>query len=222
MSQRIKYSKTETAWILAHIDMSVDDEYKAYIHKFGIIHTLSSFKAKRARLNNKGNKHARFTQQEDEWIKQNYSELGAEETLKGICERFGNRHTYKSLQSRCRDLKLTVTKQRWREACLNNGRHENVPIGTIQKRGRGQNWIKVAKGCEGWVPLTQYLLDCPADSIIVHLDGNKANDNIENLRVVKRKISSRMTAWKMWSENPIISETGIRCCELQEALNENQ
>lgn len=218
MSKRVKYTETEKAWILANTDMKVDEQYKAFMEMFGERCSFSAFKTKRAKLNDKGNKHARFTQEEDEWIKRYYPILGAEETLKGLCERFGNRHTYKSLQSRCRDLKLNVTEQRWREACLNNGHHENVPIGTIQKRGRGQNWIKVGKGCEGWIPLTQHLLDCPDGSIIVHLDGNKANDSLENLRVVKRSVNSRMVAWRMYSENPIITETGIKCCELQEEL----
>jgi hypothetical protein len=218
MSKRVRYTEIEKAWILANTDMTVEEEYKAFIVTFGQRCTFSAFKTKRARLNDKGNKHARFTQEENEWIMQNYPSLGAEKTLKGLCERFGNRHTIKSLQTQCKYLSLNVTEQRWREACLNNGHHENVPIGTVQKRGRGQNWIKVGKGCEGWIPLTQHLLDCPEGSIIVHLDGNKANDSLENLRIVKRSINSRMVAWRMYSENPIITETGIRCCELQEAL----
>jgi len=218
MSQRIRYTEAEKEWILAHTDMSVEDEYKAFIRIFGKRCSLSAFKTKRARLNYKGISHSRYTPEEDEWIKANYSMLGAEESLKRLSEKFGDRHTIQSFKSRCTDLGLKVTKKRWREACLNNGKHENVPIGTIQKRGRGHNWIKVGKGCEGWIPLTQHLLECPKGSIIIHLDGNKANDNLDNLRIVNRSISSRMSGWRMWSQNPIITETGIKCCELQEAL----
>lgn len=218
MPQRVRYTEAEKEWILAHADMSVEDEYEAFIKNFEKECSLSAFKTKRARLNNKGMSHARYTTEEDEWIIRHYSELGASETFKKLCERFGNRHGYQGFKTRCSELGLKVTEKRWREACLNNGARENVPIGTIQKRGRGQNWIKVGGGCEGWIPLTQYLLECPEGSIIIHLDGNKANDNLDNLRIVNRSISSRMSRWRMWSQNPIITETGIRCCELQDAL----
>lgn len=219
MAQRIRYTKAEDEWILSHAEMSVVDEYKAFIDIFGEGRTLSSFKTRRARINNKGLSHTRYTLEEDEWIKANYPALGATEAFKRLCERFGNRHTIESFRSRRRDLGVNIPKDKVNKLRRENHEYNNVAIGTIVKRGRGQNWIKVGEGTEGWMPLTKYLCDVPEGYNIVHLDGDKANDDITNLRVVSKQVTARMTHNRFWSSNPIITETGILCCELQEALD---
>lgn len=222
MSKRTRYSKTEDEWIIANIEMSVPEEYEAFVKQFGNRCTYSGFKTHRARLNCRGNKHAKYTQIEDEWIKANYSILGAEKAFRGLCERFGDRHTMSSFRTRVHDLGITMPEERRFELRSENHKYENVPIGTIAKRGRGHNWIKVGEGTEGWKPLTQHLLDIPDGMIAIHLDGNKANDNPDNLRIVSRAVAVRMSRNKFWSKEPIITETGIACCELQEALKRSE
>ena len=167
------------------------------------------------------NKRFRYTKEEDEWILKNYPALGAKIAFSEFQKVFGNRHTLESFKSRRRDLKIHVTEERWREACLNNGQRSNVPVGTIVKRGRGENWIKVSDGTKGWIPLKQHLVGKQPEGMgIVHLDGNKSNDSIDNLAVINRKVSARMSHNKFWSENAVITATAIKCCELESLLND--
>lgn len=220
--QRHRYSEKHKKWITDHLHMSVIDEYNVFITKFNTGHTLSSFKTYRAKINNKGKRHRRFTKEEDSWIIANYPHKGIEVGYPEFIKVFGNVHTRESYISRAKDLGVKVTDARWRQACKNNGYRDNVPIGTIQKRGRGHNWIKIGDGTEGWIPLTQYLLGNNKDKVIIHLDGNKTNDSLDNLRVVSRQVLARMSKQRFWSENSVITETGILCCELQQLLSEEE
>ena len=167
-------------------------------------------------------KRNRWTAYEDEWLRNNHPVLGHKKGFEEFCKVFGDRHPLSAYMTRTSELGIKVTAERWREACQNNGKHENAPIGTIQKRGRGQNWIKVSKGTDGWVPYAQYLMKPKSDEIVVHIDGDKSNDDISNLRIIKRSVCARMSKQRFWSEEPIITETGIICCELEQALYERR
>lgn len=223
MGMRYRYTAEQDKWILDHTNMSVADEYKTFSSRFGTKHTFSSFKTRRAKLNDQGRTHTRYTPDEDDWLMANYPHMGCKTAFNELNRIFGKAHAFKGFMTHICDLGLKVTDDRWRKACQNNGTHENDPIGTIRKRGRGQNWIKVAEGTSGWIPLTQYLLGEKSGEgmIIVHLDGNKANDDLSNLRVISKAVAARMSRHGFWSEEPIITETGIMCCKLQEALRQN-
>ena len=218
--RRIPWSAEEDRWIMENIEMDVESQYEQYVRIFGDAHSMSAFKTRRARINNQGRKHRRFTAAEDEWIIENYPHLGIEHGYPAFCEIFGSHHPRYAFITRAQDLGVKVTAERWRKACMNNGQHDNAPVGTIAKRGRGQNWIKTGKGTEGWMPLAQYLLGDNQNKIIIHLDGNKANDDLSNLRVISKAVCARMSKNKFWSSNPIITETGVLCCELQQLLCE--
>ena len=163
----------------------------------------------------------RWTSEEDAWIVNNYPALGIQEGFEQFQKTFGKRHTLESFKTRRRDLGVHVTPKRWREACQNNGKRENVPIGTITTRGRGENYIKVSKGTDGWIPLKKHILGkTKLNEMIVHLDGNKSNDDADNLMVIERTVGAAMTGNKFWSANPIITKTAILCCQLERALDE--
>ena len=167
-------------------------------------------------------KRNRWTPIEDEWLKSHHPHLGHKEGYKRFCEVFGERHPLSAYRTRTSELGIKVTQERWREACKDNGKHDNVPVGTIKTRGRGHNWIKVSDGTDGWVPLSTYLINPKDGNIVIHLDGNKANDAIDNLVEVSRSICARMSKQNFWNEEPIITKTGIACCELQQALYETR
>lgn len=163
--------------------------------------------------------HKYWTQDEDAFLIKFYPMHGANETLSELNRRFGERHTLQSLHYRCnRILKLKVTAQRWREACQNNGNHPNVPVGTITKRGRGENWIKIADGTDGWITYKEYLLGKQEGKMIVHLNMDKSDDRLENLMVIDAMTSARMTGNSMWSTDTEISRTAVLCCQLENAL----
>lgn len=167
------------------------------------------------------NKHRNtWTEQEDLWIIENHPHLGHKLGYAEFCKIFGDRHPVSAYKTRTSELKVKVTPERWRNACKNNGQHDNVPVGTIKKRGRGQNWIKVSDGTDGWVPLARYLMKPNCNQIVVHINGDKSDDRLENLRLIERKISARMSKQNMWSECSEITETALILCELQQCLKE--
>ena len=162
-----------------------------------------------------------YTKEENEWLKEVYPTTGARETYLRFQERFSRRPGWAGFKSHLTDLNLKVTEQRWRKACLNNGKHPNAPIGTIVTRGRGENWIKVSAGTDGWIPLKKYLIgDVPKGKMIIHLDRNKANDDISNLMVVDIKTSARLTGCDMWFENAELTRTAAIWSELVNTLEE--
>ncbi len=166
-------------------------------------------------------KHKYWTPDEDAFLIEFYPTHGAKETLAELTKRFGERHTLQSLHDRChRYLHLKVTSEQWRRACLNNGNRQNMPIGTITKRGRGENWIKVADGTDGWMPYKEYLMGKQSGNMIVHLNMDKADDRKENLMVIDRRTSARMTGHDLWSTDTEISRTAVLCCQLENAVED--
>lgn len=160
-----------------------------------------------------------YSREENEWLKEIYPTTGARETYAQFQIIFNRCPGWAGFKSHLSDLNLKVTKQRWRVACLNNGYHPNVPIGTIVTRGRGENWIKVSDGTNGWIPLKKHRIgNVPRGGMIIHLDGDKANDNAENLMVVDAKTSARLTGCDMWSKNAELTRTAIIWSNLVDAL----
>lgn len=164
-------------------------------------------------------KRNRWTSGEDDLIRSIYPNVGMKATYDELCKVFGERHPWESFRTRIYDLHLNVTHERWEEACKNNGTRTNVPVGTVVKRGRGENWIKVADGTDGWIPLKRHLLGEQGKGMnIVHLDGDKANDDIDNLMAVNREVCALMARNGFWSENREVTRTGIMWCELVQAM----
>lgn len=160
-------------------------------------------------------KRNRWTAEEDNWLIANHPHLGHELGYPAFCEVFGERHPLSSYRTRTKELHLHVTPERWRSACKNNGNRDNVPVGTLKVRGRGQVWVKVADGTAGWMPLAQAIMRPRPGEIVVHLDGDKENNDPDNLMAVSRSVLARMSRQHFWSEDPNITKTGILCCELE-------
>lgn len=57
------------------------------------------------------------------------------------------------------------------------------------------------------------------NQVIVHIDGNKNNNDPDNLFIASRSTLGRMLKNQFWSDNPTITKTGLICCELEELLN---
>ena len=160
----------------------------------------------------------RYKSEHDEWIREHYPDLGGRETFKQFCEHFGITKGYEGFKSHVKELGLRVTEERQREADANNGRHDNLPIGTVRSRCR-QDFIKVGDGMEGWIPLSHYIAGAPNKGyMVVHLDRDIRNNAPDNLVTIHRRVSSSMAGFDMWSENPTINKTAIMTCELKEVM----
>ena len=187
-------------------------------------HTCGAFTQRTRKLGL--NRH--YTPEQDDWLRENYPHMGASEAYQVFCETFGVMKGYQGFKTHITDLGLKVSAQRQYEADQNNGRRENVPIGTIgirthkQRNGKivQDKWIKTGEGTAGWMPLSHYIMGKPQKGQrIIHLDGDNLNDDPDNLAVIDLSMCAMMTGNGFWSDDPHITKTALKWCELKMTIN---
>ena len=172
-----------------------------------------------------------WTEEEDNFLIENYPNLGAQATADSIFEIFGKKRTRKSIYTRIRDLRhkgridgpLYITSERMKVARKENGVRTQTEVGTILIRNSGEPWIKYKRGSDGWMLLSHYLIgENRKGKCVVHLNGDKMDNNLENLVCVDRSIMMRLNRHNWTSENSEVTKTSILLCELMDAMKENQ
>lgn len=157
-----------------------------------------------------------YTEEQLEWLKENYPSLGRIKTAKLFNEIFNEKKSPQAIKCQCLRMGLKVNKGRKYEIPPENtGRIH--PIGTIRPMAHGEPYIKNNDG--NWEPLKHTVIEAKEGQIIVFLDGDCKNISKENLMHTTRAVSARMTANKFWSTHPEITKTGIICCELEQVLS---
>lgn len=189
-------------------------------------HTLGAFLQRTRKLG----LNRRYTQEQDDWLRENYPALGASESYVRFGETFGVKKGFEGFKSHITELGLKVSAKRQYEADQDNGNRENVPLGTVGIRNHKQrngkvvqlNWIKIGKGTAGWIPLAQYIAKPDKGQRVVHLDGNSLNDDPKNLVAVDNVTTAMMTGNRFWSDDPNITSAGLTWCELRKTLEESE
>ena len=158
-----------------------------------------------------------YTQEQQEWLIENYPHLGRVKTAKAFNNKFNENRSAQAIKFICSRLGLRVTEQRKQEIGVeNSGRWH--PLGTVVKKQHGEPYVKTE---DGWKRLKDIEFgDKPRGHVIAHLDNNPDNYSRENLIAIPRSISVKMSKNKFWSEEPVITKTGILCLTLEEALKE--
>lgn len=175
----------------------------------------------RSKCNELGLTH-RYKPEHDEWLRENYPKLGAKEAFKKFCEHFNITKGYEGFKSHINELGIHCTKKQTIERIQANRTAINVPIGTIRE-GCRENFIKVGKGTDGWMPMSHYVAGKPGkNEIVVHLDRNIRNNDPDNLMIVNRRASAMVTGCDMWSEHPQINKTALLACELKRLVDKNK
>lgn len=176
-----------------------------------------------------GNNQFRYTPEQIQFIRDYYPSHGALATAQEFLSIFGIHRTANHIRWCAEKYGIKVTKERLlqvkRENIGNNGKTNNIgkisPIGaiTITKKTGGEPYIKTE---QGWMMLKRYRLNCKSGiHYIVHLDGNVENCDVDNLMIIDRDVHARMTANHFWSEDAVLTKTGIVCCMLESDLVKN-
>ena len=166
------------------------------------------------RHNVTGNRY--YTDEQKQWLIENYPKLGKVETAKRFAAEFGIVRKPKSLQRYCtHGLGLSVTEKRSKE------RYEEMSadVGTISKNCRGEWKIKTE---HGWEKLSRYGKDIPKGYVAIHLDRNADNNEPDNIAIVPNGIQTIMRNENIWSENTEVSRTSVEWAMLYKALKENK
>lgn len=164
----------------------------------------------------------RYTKEQDEWLKENYAELGLKEAFDQFCKHFKVTKGIEGFRTHINSLGIHCTKEQKKERQRANRNYDECPIGTVRHRGR-QDFIKVAPGYKGWIPLSQYVVgSVPKGHFVLHLDRDNRNNEKDNLMVVSRQVAARMAGHDFWSEHPEINRTAIMCCELEQIIEDKK
>ena len=216
------YLKYNDKWIIDHKDEYANwkDLCAAYNKMFDTDYKYTTFKS-HCNRELKLNRDIFYTVEQDKWLIENYPNLGRIKATKEFNKIFNTNRNVNGIKIRCLRLGLKVSDERKSKIPIENSGNYHKP-GTIVEKGHGYLFIKNTNG--KWEQLQRFVYSnnngcIPKDHIIVFLDGNKQNFEPSNLAAIPRKYSSIMTKNNFWSDFSEITKSGIKWCELYDALS---
>lgn len=183
-----------------------------------------------------GSKYHKYTDEQILWIKSHHSAFAEYKPMLEAFEReFGVAPSLRSIQHKCQELGLRFPLTGVRV----KGKHNNkfIPVGSERIRktggtGRLMWFVKVndvlcigenKQGRGNWVPKhkliwEQYHGEVPRGYKIIFLNNDSLDCRIENLSLVSNKVHMDMVRNDWYTEEPVLTETAIKVCELERAL----
>ena len=163
-----------------------------------------------------------FTQEQDEWLKNNYPVMGTTKATEEFNKTFGTNRSWDTIRTHClkRGFRCNKDVLSARGRC-NAKRY--VPVGTIKPDTHGYLHIKtgnaVGKRTENWELYHRWVWEqengkVPDDCWLIFLDNDRTNCDITNLALVPKKYNALMMVYDLKSESKEITETAIKWCEL--------
>lgn len=170
-----------------------------------------------------------YTPEEDEWLTDNYQNYAWNDLSKEFAKVFNIQVTGNGLRNHCRDtlnLKrenshVVIRNKKYKvgdEVEYNNG-YIYVKVKEYQ---RDENGWSNKKARECWkskqtIIWEKHYGQVPDDCQIIFLNNNKEDFRIENLYCIKKQNLIYMIRNKWFSDNPEITLTAIKWCELMYA-----
>jgi len=161
----------------------------------------------------------RWSKEEEEWLKCYYPDHGGEETRVAFNKRFGLEIGLRSIFYKAGCLGLKLSKDRYKKkqyACGKNYGKNHRPSKEVGFINADNGMIKTENG---WARLGA-ILGVPKGYYAVHLDGNILNNDPDNIRVISQHTSMKMTKDRLWSRDPVLTKSGLLCCDLEDILDE--
>lgn len=219
MSRCGHYSGYNDEWIIDNLPKHTS--WKSLFDEYYKLFEFGNYRNFRNHLYNDLGMTRCFTKEQDDWLRYNYPNLGAEEATKQFCKIFRFGRSKHVIVCRASKLGLKVREEVSKKA-RSDANPLSLPIGAIVVRTNSQGnktvWVKTENG---WARQTHVVIgDIPKGKIVVHYDGDFTNNAPDNLCVITKSVNARMTVNKFWSEDPDITKSGILCCELEELLKE--
>lgn len=165
--------------------------------------------------------HPEYTEEEFQWLTENYPLLGVNDTLEQFNERFENKRTRSAIKNfghlYCDNVKDDIANK-------NKVKYSTrlKEVGTLRLEvGR---WV-MKKEDGTWDQASRVIYEknfgpIPKDYSIIFLDNNVNNLEPENLLAVPRKYLGLLSMYNLKSVSKEITLTGIEWCKLYEILKE--
>jgi hypothetical protein len=216
------YRGYDDKWILEHLS-----EYTSWKNLFDTYFStfhFGTYRNFRNHLYNDLGLTRKFTEEQNNWIIKNYPVLGAKKATEEFNKIFPVGRSRSTIVSQA--FKLGVQVNGDVAASLQKSCSEKLPIGSSviryskkdgRKSPKATVWVKLETG--EWVRESYAAVGkIEKHQRVIHLDGDTFNNSKDNLEVVDMKTLSKMSAYKMWSEDPTITKTGIMCVQLENLL----
>lgn len=217
-----KYKGYNDAWIQQNVSNhpSWKKLFDAYFDEFG----FGNYRNFRNHLYKDLGMTRLFTEEQNEWIKANYPSLGAEHATAEFCKLFNVGRSIRTISVQAFKLGVNVNKDV--TSALRKQNTQKRPIGckavrknTTHKRGVRRDTVYVKAEDGTWKRESEINFGrLTKGKRIIHLNGNTHDNSKRNLEAVDMKTLAKMTAYKLWSEDPIITKTGIMCCDLENII----
>lgn len=160
----------------------------------------------------------------DEWLRANIDRYSRKELTDAFNKRFDKHKSEDSIKIRCNKV-LGIRFSDNRERYLSAKRVVRQPIGTLIHRKNGQWVVKV--GTHQYEQAGRYYWEqehgeIPKGYQVVHLDHDISNNNIDNLYCTTGKVIREMSKNSWWFNNPLLTLTALKYCELHYLLKEQE
>lgn len=167
----------------------------------------------------------RFSEEQLEWLKQNYPYQPIKETTNLFNAYFNDNKSEGGIVGVAKRLGLHVTKEIRAKAGSNNA-PKNLGIGSLRVQGGCKYlYIKVSNdiGAENWKLLHHHVYEqhygpIPENHVVIFLDNNKYNCSIDNLKAIPRHWIGVLNGHKLKSDNPEITKSALLWCEIRDEL----
>lgn len=157
----------------------------------------------------------RWTQEERDFLISAYPICGLDETHRLFNERFAERTKHSIYHQVYYTLGLRMVPERKQALMDAIRRRKTAEVGFVNPK------TGMIKTENGWVRLSKKI-GVPKGKYAVHLDGDKTNNDADNIAIISPNISMKMTKNAFWSSEPEITKTGIMCCTLEDALSKSE
>lgn len=211
-------------WILGNEGNyhTISELYNAYVKEVDSTISLNSFRTHIKRKLKIGS-NSTWNDNEREWVAENYPKLGGLKCVEPFEKKFGKHRTARAIMAEARRQGLLVEED---VVVSNRNYTRRVPIGTVVDDGDGYLKIKTGNGSSGWERYHRYVYEkrygtIPKGHKIIFLDGNRRNYDTDNMVAVPASYLAIMNNLKMKSQEPEITKTSIKWCELYEMLKNN-
>ena len=167
--------------------------------------------------------HKHYTDEQIEFLKEMYPKHGCRKTMEMFNRRFHESRTMSSMKNFGINYGIQVNEDvrinnRTR---LNHGKRAVRKVGSVREEC-GRLVMKMPDG--KWTSVGRAIWKLNGNTLpngysVIHLDGNVNNYTIQNLLAVPNKYVGLLQKYGMRSESADITKTGVKWCELYDALN---
>ncbi len=170
-------------------------------------------------------KESYYSEDMNSWLINNYLSFDSiEDAVKAFNKEFGVDKSWSALVHHCKRIGL---KRNSNKFCKGHASPRKRNVGDIVKRQR-ENWIKVnANGNkDDWIPLRKYVWEqtygkVPDGYCVVFLTDDYTDTSINNLGLVDRRGTMIMSKLDWWTDNRVITKSGLQWCNLYLTAKDN-